>query len=281
MSYWLPVKSVSAIHDLMHRYESGFSESASSSEYRSRERNYRAMTKWCAGILVDSEVGREHVHESYGTSMDKLYSLPFVPPGYIYKSVSNTEKEGLRKKYNLPGKFFYYPAQFWKHKNHELLIKGLHLALEECPDMHLVFSGGRKNNYEYIMGHIDDLGLGGSIHTIGYIPDDEMSAMYHCAHALIMPTFYGPTNIPPLEALASGCPVAVSRIYGQPEQLGDASLNFDPRSVDEVSRVMLDLWSDELLYEKLKINAARKSAAWNLAAFSKRLGQILGVVSDC
>jgi glycosyltransferase involved in cell wall biosynthesis len=279
MSYWMPVRSLSAIHDLMHRYESGFSESASFFEYRLRERLYSAMTQWCAGILVDSELGRRQVHDSYGTSMNKLYSLPFVPPDYIYRDVSAEEKNSLRRKYNLPDKFFFYPAQFWKHKNHELLIKGLHIALDVCPDMALVFSGGRKNNYDCVMELIGELGLGDRVHVVGYISDDEMSAMYHCALALLMPTFYGPTNIPPLEAMACGCPIAVSRIYGMPEQLGDAALYFDPRSEDEVSRVMVNLWSDPELCDVMKTKAARKSDAWGNAAFSEKLGQILEEVS--
>jgi len=53
---------------------------------------------------------------------------------------------------------------------------------------------------------------------------------------MIMPTFFGPTNIPPLEAIAVGCPVAVSNIYGMPHQLGDAALYFNPTRVEKWRR---------------------------------------------
>lgn len=279
MAYWIPAPSVCAIHDLMHRYEPQFEESASPAEFKYREFNYSNMARWCAGILVDSSTGATQVAESYGTEMSRIHVLPFIPPDYIYRTVSDGDMKALREKYGLPDKFFFYPAQFWKHKNHELLVRGLHRNLADHADMQLVFCGGQKNNYDYITGLIAELGLDSRIRVIGYIPDDDMAVMYHCAQALLMPTFYGPTNIPPLEAMACGCPVAVSRIYGMPEQLGDAALYFDPRSEDEIAAVMAALWSDEALCRRLRERGAARSAGWGIVEFSRRLGGILDSVS--
>jgi glycosyltransferase involved in cell wall biosynthesis len=279
LAYWIPVTSLGTIHDLMHRYESDFEESASPAEYRSREFVYANLARWCDGILVDSPTGAEHVVESYGGDTSRLHSLPFIPPDYIYRPVDDGDRRAVRERYRLPEKFFFYPAQFWKHKNHELLLYGLQRNLVEYPDMQLVFSGGKKNNYDFITGLIDRLGLGDRIRIIGYVPDDDMVVIYHCARALLMPTFYGPTNIPPLEAMVCGCPVAVSRVYGMPEQLGDAALYFDPRSVDEVTVVMAALWSDDALCSRLRSLGEARSAAWGVAEFSKRLGEIVESVA--
>ena len=279
LAYWIPVTSICAIHDLMHRYEPEFEESAAPAEFRLRELKYGNLARWCAGILVDSSIGVDHVTESYGTEKSRIHALPFIPPDYIYRVVSENDKQSLRDRYHLPEKFFFYPAQFWKHKNHELLVRGLYRNLAKYPDMRLVFCGGKKNNYEFITALIRELGLGNNIQIIGYIPDDDMTPMYHCARALLMPTLYGPTNIPPLEAIACNCPVAVSDIYGMPEQMGNAALYFDPRSLDEVSAVMAALWSDESLCRQLRDRGATRSAAWGIADFSDRLGEIIDAVS--
>jgi glycosyltransferase involved in cell wall biosynthesis len=275
MSYWLPVPALSTIHDLMHRYESRFSESGSPAQYRAREKIYSNMARWSSGVLVDSETGRRHVHDSYTTPMEKLYALPFVPPAYIYRTVTAADKTALRTKYGLPDSFFFYPAQFWTHKNHELLIRGLERNLAAIPDMHLVFCGGKKNNYDRIVSMAGNLLRDRNVTIIGYLPDDEMAPMYHCARALLMPTFYGPTNIPPLEAMVCGCPVAVSRIYGMPEQLGDAALYFDPLSVDEAADVMRRLWTEPDLRRDLGDRGRKLTGRWDLAAFSARLEDIL------
>ncbi len=63
MSFQLPVRSLVAIHDLMHRYESNFPESASGMQYLFREYKYRNICRWADGVLVDSELGRLHVSE--------------------------------------------------------------------------------------------------------------------------------------------------------------------------------------------------------------------------
>lgn len=278
MAYWIPVTSLCAIHDLMHRYEPEFEESASPAEYRSREYHYANLARWCDGILVDSPTGADHVAESYGADRRRLHPLPYIPPDYIYRAVTDADKHSVRERYRLPERFFFYPAQFWKHKNHELLLYGLHRNLAEYPDMQLVFSGGRKNNYGFVTALVDQLGLGDRVRFIGYVPDDDLTVLYHCARALLMPTFFGPTNIPPLEAMACGCPVAVSRIYGMPEQLGDAALYFDPRSVDDISRVMAALWSDEALCDQLRERGRVRSGAWGMHEFSHRLGEIIECV---
>jgi glycosyltransferase involved in cell wall biosynthesis len=90
-----------------------------------------------------------------------------------------------------------------------------------------------------------------------------------------MPTFYGPTNIPPLEAMALGCPVAASKIYGMPEQLGDAALFFDPRSIEGIAQAMKVLWQDDNLCAELSQKGTARSLRWNQSHFNQRLHEII------
>ena len=66
-----------------------------------------------------------------------------------------------------------------------------------------------------------------------------------------MPSYFGPTNIPPLEAMALGCPVAVSNKYAMPEQVGDAGLLFDPDSPEEIAKCIKAMWLDDKLRQKM------------------------------
>lgn len=275
LSYWIPVKSVCTIHDLMHRYEPSFSEAASTYQRYLREFHYKSIVKWNAGVLVDSKTGKQQVLESYGPDESKIFPLPYIPPAYIHQDVSSEDIKNVRSKYDLAEKFFFYPAQFWKHKNHSHLIRAMKLALQECPDMFLVLSGGMKNNYTSAIKLIDSLGIKDKVINIGYISDNDVPILYHSAIALIMPTYFGPTNIPPLEAMACRCPVAVSDIYGMREQLGDAALYFDPDSVDDISNVMVRLWTMPELRAQLIKKGTRLSQDWCLATFSDRLKTII------
>ena len=275
-SYILPVPSLSVIHDLMHRYESRFPEVSSGLIYRQREKHYENMCRYSEGILVDSEVGKTHVMESYKIDETLLYILPYITPSYIDK-----EDKGFEKAidYDLPEKFFFYPAQFWKHKNHERLIRTMGNLRRRIPDLKMVFAGSPKNAYAEVKALVSNLGLSDHIIFLGYVPDEDMAPIYRRARALIMPTFFGPTNIPPLEAFSLGCPVAGSKIYGMPEQVGDAALLFDPSNETEMAETMYRLWTDDGLCDTLSRKGRERAAIWNRDTFQKRFAEIVNCIT--
>lgn len=276
-SYQMPVKSVATIHDLMHRYESSFPEVASRGRFLYRENHFKNVCEWADAILVDSVTGKTHVQESYGAEVSKIFALPYIPPEHVYVRQTNTNLESA---YDLPEKYFFYPAQFWPHKNHLRLVSALAEARKRFPEMKLVLVGGARNGFKSIIEQVTNLDLGEHVIFFDYIPDEDMAVFYRHARALIMPTFFGPTNIPQLEAFVLGCPVATSDIYGIPEQVGDAALLFDPNSIQEMSDIMCRLWSDDELCRELIKRGYDKAATWGPKEFSARLESILDKLSQ-
>jgi glycosyltransferase involved in cell wall biosynthesis len=267
-SFQIPVPSLVSIHDLMHRYERRFPEAVSGREFRNRERNYDNIRRWAIGVLVDSECGRRHVHESYGMPLDQIHILPFIAPAYVHAALPPS---GFDDRYALPEKFIFYPAQFWEHKNHRGLIEAVSRLKQDLPDLKLVLAGSKKNAYTSTVNDVRRHGLEKDVTFLGYIPDQDMPELYRRARALIMPTFYGPTNIPPLEAFAVGCPTAVSGIYAMPEQVADAALLFDPESVDEIADCIRRLWVDDGLCADLVVRGKKRAEAWGRDQFNERL----------
>lgn len=277
LSYQMPLPALVTIHDLMHRYERRFPESGTPREYRYRERKYRGICRWSKGVLVDAGIGREQVVESYGMEPERVHVLPHIAPGYMH-SVETPPDFDLR--YQLPGKFLFYPAQFWQHKNHGNLLRAMAVVKEEHPDLKLVLAGGRKNAYDAVVDLVAELGLARDVTFLGYVPDADMPELYRRARALVMPTYYGPTNIPPLEAFAAGCPVAVSGVYGMPEQVGDAALLFHPDSVEEIAGCIRGLWSDDRLCALLVEKGRQRLADWGRPQFNARLREIIEQVLE-
>lgn len=269
MSYMLPVPALGTVHDLMHRYESRFPEV---SGYRLREYHYRAICRFSRGILVDSALGKRQLVESYGVDADKVYALNYIPPAYI---VDEKGSSVFPDRYQLPEKYFFYPAQFWAHKNHIALVRAVHSLVSACPDIQLVLVGSRKNGYEQLLREIQRLSLGDRIHVLDYVENRDMPSLYRRARALVMPTFFGPTNIPPLEAMALGCPVGVSGIYGMREQCGAGALYFDPTSVDDIARVLKILWTDDQVCNELGRQGLLRSREFTQGHFNENLARIL------
>ena len=273
VAYQMPVRSVGVVHDLMHRYERQFPEVSSFGIYTWREKVFKRLCRQTVGILVDSELGRSQLGESYGIDLKRVFVLPFIAPKYLS---SNRSKRSLDKKVKLPAKFIFYPAQFWEHKNHLGLIKAVARIRSQCPDIHLVLLGSKKHpGYKKVNAIVNKLGVAENVSFLGHVDEDSLAQIYRRARALIMPTFFGPTNIPPLEAFASGCPVAVSGIYGMPEQVGDAGLLFDPTSIEEIAMIVSRLWTDDMLCEALAKKGMKRAEQWGQPQFNERLKSIL------
>ena len=145
----------------------------------------------------------------------------------------------------------------------------------ELPDVRLVCVGAAKNGYESTVALVRELDVEEQVRLLGYVPDADMAEFYRRARALVMPTFFGPTNIPPLEAFATGCPAAVSRVYAMPEQVGDAALLFDPASVSDMANVIRRLWLDDALCRELARRGREGAEQWADSHFAERLGAIL------
>jgi glycosyltransferase involved in cell wall biosynthesis len=272
LAYEIPVPALMVIHDLMHRYQRGFPEVSANGEYERRERHYQAVCRWARGIMVESELGKKQVVDCYGRNPENIFVLPTVTRQYILDSQDQGE---FSSRYVLPGKYFFYPAQFWEHKNHKRLIQAAALLKDSCPDIQLVFVGSQKNAYLSVRALVDKLGMAEQVHFLGYVPESDMAGFYRRARALVMPTFFGPTNIPPREAIALGCPVAVSDIDGMPDQMGDAALFFNPSSVSEMAQVMERLWRDDALCQDLARRGLVKAAQWTQSHFNARLQEII------
>ncbi len=274
-SFRAPIPALGTVHDLMHRYEGRFPEVSANGEFESREFHFGETARWSKAVLVDSELGKNQLIESYGIAADKVFVLPYIAPSYIY-DYAGANDATVRARYYLPEKFLFYPAQFYQHKNHGTLLDALARMRATHPGVKLALVGAReRNGYDEVRRRVDKLGLHDNVLFLGYAPDGDMAALYSTARALVMPTFFGPTNIPQLEAFALGCPVATSRIYGIPEQVGDAALLFDPSSADEILDAMVRLWTDDALCAELARRGRRHAAAWGPPQFQERFREII------
>lgn len=274
ISLFVKTNKISAIHDLMHRYESHFPEVSQFLQGHYRDILFNSFCKESLAILVDSSVGKDHVYESYNLEKDKIFVLPFIPPSYI---VDNFEiKTDFNEVYpELPKEYIIYPAQFWKHKNHQNLLKAIAIVKKNGININLVFTGKKTYEYENLLALIKNLKIEENIKFVNFISEDYLKTIYLNSKGLVMPTFFGPTNIPPLEAVFSGCPVAVSNIYGMPEQLKDAALYFNPNSIEEIANAITILWTDNDIRNELLENGIKLTKNWNQNIFYKKFEMIV------
>jgi glycosyltransferase involved in cell wall biosynthesis len=158
-----------------------------------------------------------------------------------------------REKYRIKGDFLLDPAQFWPHKNHVNLLRALDvLRQRDGLKLNLVLTGSDKGNQHYVRDKVREWELSDQVFDLGFVAREELNALYRGALALIFPSFFGPDNIPPLEAFALGCPVLASRIAGAEEQLRSAAMLFDPTDPTDIADKVLAVRSDPALRNRLR-----------------------------
>jgi len=174
---------------------------------------------------------------------------PFLPN--IVTSKSNNID--VKKKYGLNYDYIFYPAQFWAHKNHIYILKAIKILKEEKNILiDVVFCGSDKGNLQHILNKAHEHGIAELIHYIGFAPNEDIPVLYEQSLSLVMPTYLGPTNIPPLEAFAYKTPVCYSDLPFFREQVKAAAFFLDlsePQSL--VDNLLLILNNDRFVKEKV------------------------------
>jgi hypothetical protein len=182
----------------------------------------------------------------------------------------------VREKYGIQNDFFIYPAQFWPHKNHVNLLHALAIIKSKDPSVpNLILTGSDKGNWNYVETKARDLGVDKYVRYLGFVPKDDLDCLYQQAMALVFPTFFGPDNLPPLEAFANGCPVIASNVSGSEEQLGDAIISFNPSKPEELAEAMLRVFHDVSLRTTLRQRGYDRASKLTPSNYVERMCTIL------
>lgn len=273
VAYEVGIPYLVTVHDMQHRLQPEFAEVSTNA--RGRDRVYQRCSEKALGVIVPSEVGGDDLRAWYGVEPHKVHVLPPVPADYLSR-VRPTNGKALLARYRIPERFLFYPAQFWVHKNHLGILKALALLrMEEGLDVPVVFAGAKKSGFTAVMNSVSDLGLTDLVTYVGYLPNEDMAGFYTSAQALVMPSFFGPTNVPIVEAFQLGCPVITSPARGIPEQTGDAAIMVDPRSPRDIAHGIRRVWDSAELRADLRERGLRRIAAWTQQDFTERLMEII------
>lgn len=272
--------SIFPIHDLQHRLSPDFPEVSAEGEFNRREILYKRSIECASAILTDSITGKEDVKNLYNVEDGKIFPLPYLPPTFRQNIIDKEDFSRIKLKYQLPDQYFFYPAVFWKHKNHARIIEAIYqIQKEQETRINLVFSGSKTREYENLISLARKLNVADLIHFIGYIPEEDILGIYQHSLGLIMPTFFGPTNIPVLEAWVAGCPVITSDIRGIREQVGEAALLVNPRDIDSIAKALLMLYNNVDLRRSLIQKGSERVNSWTPELFAKRLSEIISQVA--
>lgn len=275
---WEPVDApfIYTLWDLQHRLQPCFPEvSVTGFDFDRREAFFRQVLPRATLVVVPNAALKAEVQLFYGLPATSIVTLPQPTPDFALAAAADAGPATARSLATGP---LFYPAQFWPHKNHVALLHALKLLRDhEGLRPRLVLTGADKGNLAHVRATGERLGVWDQVDCRGFVTQAELAGLYHQAFALAFPSFFGPENLPPLEAFALGCPVLAARVSGSEHQLGDAALLFDPRSEAELCAALLRLEREPGLRTTLIARGAARARAWTGREFTSAL---LGFIDE-
>jgi glycosyltransferase involved in cell wall biosynthesis len=240
-SYVHSINYIFTLFDLCHRDYPEFPEKRKNRTFEILENHFNKNLPRAVAILVESSLGKKNVVSKYRVDENRVHIFPMGPAPIInslnFEKDNNLERNfvNIKEKYDLKYDYVFYPAQFWAHKNHIYILEALNiLKKENSLSIGAIFSGSDMGNLSYIKSMTKIMNLEDRVRFVGFVSDEELISLYSHSVALVMPTYFGPTNIPPLEAFKLNVPVLYSDIPGLREQACKAALFLDlndPRSL--------------------------------------------------
>ena len=241
------------VWDLAHRELPFFPEVSAGGVWAHRERTHSEFLPRAVRVIVPNAAGAEQVERYYAVPRERQLLLAHPTPRFAREAAAAQQKaNGAGDRQGIGSPFLLYPAQLWPHKNHVTAMRALAELRERGQDFHLVCTGTEPamepavGQAAYLRRTADELGVSDLVHFLGFVELEELVSLYQRAHALLYLSFFGPENLPPLEAFALRCPVINSDIPGAREQLGDAALFVDPTDAAGVADAVQSLADDQL-----------------------------------
>lgn len=238
----IKIKFISTIFDLCHLEHKNFPE-ISKKEFQIREKYINYISSKVEAIITNSTILQKKITKKYDFQKKKIFIIPFNPIKKIFK----------RKK-TFKIKYFFYPANFWKHKNHEIIIKATKLLVNNnFKNFKCVFSGSDKGHLNEITKLINYNNLNKFFEIKKFVSDNHLANLYTNCSAVIMTSHFGPTNLPPLEAFTYKKPLIYNKKFSK--EISERNcLMIDVNNKSDLSQAMSKILKDNYL-RKMKLNA--------------------------
>ena len=226
---------ITTVFDLCHRDTPEFPEVRGFGVFQARERHFRNHLAAALLVITESEHLSDLILQRYGIDRERCLAMPMSPAPFLQDEFA-VDKDSVLKVYGLDEGYFFYPAQFWSHKNHVRILEALVLLREAGINPIVAFSGGDHGNRSHIENLVTLHSLNEQVKFLGFVPAEHIRGLYEGCSAVVMPTYFGPTNLPPLEAWMIGRPLIYSAHLK--EHGGDAAMYANSDDAAELAAAM-------------------------------------------
>jgi glycosyltransferase involved in cell wall biosynthesis len=222
-----------------------------------------------ATVLTVSEFSRQDIIRRYCVAQEKVVVAHGSADPVFHPIHDPAQFSAARERYGTGEQFILCVGNLQPRKNLVTLINAyVRLRQADATRHKLVLVGGKSWLYDDIFAAARDSGYIDDLVFTGFVPDDDLVALYNAAELFVYPSLFEGFGAPPLEAMACGTPVVTTNTSSIPEVVGDAALLVDPLDVEGMARAMAAVLDDHALRARLSARGLDRASAfsWDAAA---------------
>jgi glycosyltransferase involved in cell wall biosynthesis len=208
-----------------------------------------AFCRSATALITHTQIGKEDC-EMMGAKPERIHVIPHGVDRYL-RPAPEAAKTALRLKLGLLRPYILFLGGITPLKNIGNLLRAF-ARLGATHDVDLVLAGFKRWSFERELAPIRELEMEDRVKYVGYVPDEDLAALYSAAECLALPSWYEGFGIPIIEAMACGCPVVTSSgRHAAPETAGGAALLVNPADPEAIATGLSQALDDANLRAEL------------------------------
>lgn len=182
----------------------------------------------------------------------------------------------MEPRVNFSGKKILYVGTIEPRKGVDRLLNAFEIVHKEIPDAELIICGKVGWKVKELIERLNKLvAENKNIKYLGYVSDVELVNLFREVDVCVYPSIYEGFGLPPLEAMAAGCPVIVSNNSSLPEVVGDAGLTVNPYDIKEIANAIVRVLKDIELKKKMSLLGVERARDLDLWKNLEKLTELI------
>ncbi len=273
------------IPDVAHKENIEFPEFTEITELERKDEILKKSLPRASFIITNSKIIKKRISYFYRILDDRIITISQQPSTLIsnFNIDENKNKiNNFKKKNNLPLNYIFYPAMYFAHKNHRLIIEAIKMInMDENIKLSAIFCGKDKGLLKKLKNYSTKLSVADKIIFLDYIKEEDLPLYYCNSEALVMPSLCGPTNIPPWEAFKLRVPVFYAKLEGIEDVLGNGAYYIDPLSPESLVEGLKKLFNNDEFKKNLVNNGVKvlesTKTEIEFEKYFKKLNQVINI----
>lgn len=268
-----PCPVVSTIHDLAFEH---LPETFNRRSWMQLRLTVRRTARTAAHIITPSEFSRRDLIETYNVAPERItVTLEAAAPHF--RPAPADAITAVKRRYGISGDYVLAVGSIQPRKNLVRLVRAysdLRRSRSQANLPQLVLVGKRAWLYGETLRAVEHSGVAANVIFTGYVPEQDLPALYTGALCFVYPSYFEGFGLPPLEAMSCGTPVIAGDRTSLPEVVGDAGILVDPFDTDAIGAGLARLIDDETLRATLSQRGLERAARFDWRETARRTLQV-------